>query len=251
MLWFYKNLIVVIIVISGISHVSIAAEESSHQCKLRVGWEDWHPYIYLKNENLVGIELELINRISAAAKCELEFIELPWKRALHTLKYNQLDLLYGASYSADRQSYAHFSIPYRYERFVLILKRPPSPGSTSLANWLKVAKEQDNSFSMGFVRGFRYGDEFQKLIDTEITSSQKIYVRFDDRLRKLLLKNRIDGYLIEEIVGKEHVRTSDTPLYLVPLSDAELEPMHFMFSNKVSLEVRERFDRAIRSISPR
>ncbi|ODN42191.1 substrate-binding periplasmic protein [Piscirickettsia litoralis] len=50
---------------------------------LKVGWEDWPPYQYRdQNNQITGLDIELIQHLAKAANCKIKLIERPWKRQL-------------------------------------------------------------------------------------------------------------------------------------------------------------------------
>ena len=73
--------------------------QSRADCKLRVGWDDWPPYIVGSNGQFGGLEYDLLLSTANDAGCQLEMIQVPWVRALKMLNDGWLDLLYGAGYS--------------------------------------------------------------------------------------------------------------------------------------------------------
>jgi len=92
---------------------------TSHAKDLHVGWELWYPYQYRNSQQeLLGLDIEIFNRILAKAGYTTEYTELSWKRHLHYIKTGEMDIAMGASLSQERRRYAIFSKPYN--RLVLI-----------------------------------------------------------------------------------------------------------------------------------
>ncbi|MDD0841785.1 substrate-binding periplasmic protein [Pseudomonas sp. Gutcm_11s] len=225
------------------------AEESS--CHLRVGWEEWFPLIYQQDEQLTGNEYELLQQLASGAGCSLEFVEMPWARALQLLKQGQLDMLYGASRTAEREAYAQFSQAYRQEQMVLVVRATEGPrqqelGRLSLVNWLAEPRPNGQPRVLGLIRGFYYGEALEAIVRDPAAHTQRMEVRWDQQLHQVLSLGRIDGYLVEASVAQAQQSVGGQPMQLFAVSEHPQEPMHLMFSRKVEEQVVERFDEAIR-----
>ena len=57
------------------------AEPKKQKCSLTMGWDPWAPYQYLTPDNQVnGLEIDLISAISNEAGCELKFVQNEYLR---------------------------------------------------------------------------------------------------------------------------------------------------------------------------
>jgi len=54
-------------------------------CELRVGWDEWPPYITYKEGHFHGVEYDLLTSTADTAGCKLDFQQIPWARALKML----------------------------------------------------------------------------------------------------------------------------------------------------------------------
>ncbi|WP_043307046.1 ABC transporter substrate-binding protein [Pseudomonas sp. ML96] len=228
-----------------------AAVAKQSSCKLRVGWEEWFPLIYQQDEQLTGSEYELLQQLASGAGCQLQFVELPWARALQLLKQGQLDMLYGASRTAEREAYAQFSQAYRQEQMVLVIRAPEGPrqqelGRISLVDWLAEPRPNGQPRTLGLIRGFYYGETLEAIVRDPAARNQRMEVRWDQQLHQVLSLGRIDGYLVEASVAQAQQSVGGQPMQLFAVSEHPQEPMHLMFSRKVAEQVVERFDDAIR-----
>lgn len=135
-------------------------------CRLRVGWEEWYPLIHERDGQLAGSEFVLLSTLAKQANCQLEFIELPWIRALKSLQNGDIDLLYGASKTPEREAFAQFSRPYRVEQMLLLTHRegPAQPGPISLTDWLATPNGNDKPRLLGVILGFYYGDQLDPIV---------------------------------------------------------------------------------------
>jgi polar amino acid transport system substrate-binding protein len=218
-------------------------------CQLRVGWEEWFPLIHRQDDQLTGSEYQLMQELATAAGCTLIFVETPWVRALQLLKSGQLDMLYGASRSAEREAYAQFSQPYRYEQMVLVVRAPQEQPQQpmhelSLADWLAEPRSNGQRRVLGLIRGFNYGT-LEPLVRPQAAPTRHLEVRWDQQLHQLLAAQRIDGYLVEMSVARAQQAVGGQPVRLRTVSEQPHEPMYLMFSRDVPHQVVESFNEAI------
>lgn len=76
--------------------VFCSSAHSNENCTIRVGWEDWFPYIYMRNGQLEGPEYSLIRDLALKVGCAVKFVEEPWIRSLSESELSfeiQADLL--------------------------------------------------------------------------------------------------------------------------------------------------------------
>lgn len=234
--------------------VLVFSPRSAHAedtCRLTVGWEHWHPFIYFEDGEFRGSEFELLTKLAQAADCELLFREVPWVRALKELEQGRLDLLYGASRTKEREAYAAFSEPYRYDGLVLISLEDPGQGGVSLDAFLKGLETSTPSLPLGLIRGFHYGDKIQPILDRHDAAELYATVRSDDELLRMLKAGRLSAYLLNTGVASSHFNESGGALKITAITEDRPEPMHLMFSRDVPLVVRQTFDTEIGKLPKR
>lgn len=195
-------------------------------CRLRVGWEEWYPLIHERDGQLAGSEFVLLSTLAKQAHCQLEFIELPWIRALKSLQNGDIDLLYGASKTPEREG-------------------PSQSGPISLTDWLATPNANGKPRVLGVILGFYYGDSLDLIVHAPEAQAQRLQVRWDQQLLKLLKARRIDGYLIEASIAPQLTRQNPQALQQHQVSEQNPEPMHLMFSRQVPGAIVQRFDAAI------
>ena len=107
----FKKLYIVLLTVSIVGTSTIAQPLTN--CRLFVAWEDWKPYIYKENGQFKGSEYFYLIKLAKNVGCKLHFVEEPWARSLNSLKNGTVDILYGASYTKERDAFAEFSVPER------------------------------------------------------------------------------------------------------------------------------------------
>lgn len=224
------------------------AEQSRGECELRVGWDDWPPYIVLENGQFHGLEYDLLKATADATGCHLHMIQVPWVRALHMLSDGSLDLLYGAGYSKERDEFAQYSLPYRQEQFVLVSKgeAPKQTGSVSLYDWIQSVSAQGGKRNLGLFRGNSYGEKMDRILEDSADGVELMHLGSNEQMIEMLIRNRLDGFILEDSVAQMLTQTSPHPILRLVIDEQVADPLHYIFSLKIPGEVVERFNAAIR-----
>ena len=103
--------------------LSISANHAAAQ-ELTLGWEDWQPYQYQdSNQNVTGLDIELMRAILDNMDDRVTLTELPWKRHLNNVEAGRTDLAASASKTPEREQYAFFSDAYRTESAVMYIRK--------------------------------------------------------------------------------------------------------------------------------
>lgn len=236
-----------LILLSAFSAALLAAPIAS-DCRLNVGWEEWFPVFYQQDGRLQGPEYELLIELAQRADCQLRFFELPWKRQLKSLENADLDLLYAASRTPEREVFARFSHSYRTEKMLMVVRASSMaspPLSVSLRQWLGTPNEVGRDKVLGLILGYYYGDALSSIIADSAIKSRVLEVRWDQQLLELLSKQRIDGYMVEAGVAYAQQQATDQQLQLLAIDEHQPEPMFLMFSKRVPPAIVERFNLAI------
>ena len=195
-------------------------------CQLTVGWDPWHPYTFRgPDDELTGLDIELIRLIAERAECSLDFIQVPWKRLLEELKHDRLvDVVTGASRTPEREQYALYSVDYRQEVMKLHVRHEDLPR-----------------------RDYYYGPEFDKAMEDPQFRQLAQSVETDHQNYKKLELDRIDGFLADPFSVTALAQKSGPSGWIVPHPmHVHSSKIHFMFSKAASNEdVLSRFNEAI------
>lgn len=209
-------------------------------CELKVGWEEWKPYIYAEKGQLKGADYDYLMRLSDAIDCRLTFIELPWIHALEQMEQGKLDLLSGASLIESHKAYARFSLPYRREDIVLVTASGEKP--RDINDWLSHNR-------VGLIRGFQYPEVLMDALDN-MNPVRKTEADSDEQLlRALESGSRFDGYISERVIANYQRSQTRLPLSITSIPADDLEPLYFMLSKKIPQTVLTDINVAIETLS--
>ncbi|MBN9412489.1 MAG: TRIC cation channel family protein [Candidatus Paracaedimonas acanthamoebae] len=219
------------------------------------GWYLWDPYQYtIHNEGagdtLTGLDIELVKAITTAAKAQVVYEPVSWRQHQEDLKNGKRDFAAGATYTAERAKFVHFSAPYRFEENSLFIRRHEESRLQfkTIVEFLHQVKQRQ--FRLGVIEGYIYADpEINKWL--EDPANQKLIVKANNDLENinLLLDEKIDGFLADRVVGATLIWRANHGDRINEIRLGIKTPIHLMFSKKtVPLAQVEEFNKAIEEV---
>ena len=233
-----KNILIVLCLIVNFT---------SYAKDLHVGWELWYPYQYRNSQQeLLGLDFEILNTILTKAGYTPKYTELPWKRHLHYVKTGEVDVAMGASKSINRERYALFTQPYRKETIKLYVRK--GQAQSMALNTLADLSKSD--YMMGTESGYYYGDEYKELMKTSEFQEHILEVVDIEENVTLLLKGHIDGFLVDPATIKaftsKYQMHGEFEQHSLTIYQSDI---HIMFSRKsVKPEMAQAIDNAISAL---
>ncbi|UCM59786.1 transporter substrate-binding domain-containing protein [Aeromonas hydrophila] len=218
------------------------------QESLLVGWSSWHPFSFRdEQQQLQGLDIDLLEAIFNRAGFHANYSEMPWARVLRELEFGTIQLTMSANQTAERDLYARFTLPYRNEETVLLVRRQDK------GRWQEITQLSDllsrPDFTIGLLRDFDYGTDFRTFMQSP-QMQQRLLVRLKmEPLIKLLLAGRIQGVVMDPM-GLQQLNLAGLPLdQLTPLLDIQQTPVHLMLSRRTTTPQQlQRLDEAIRAL---
>jgi len=218
------------------------------QESLLVGWSSWHPFSFRdEQQQLQGLDIDLLEAIFNRAGFHANYSEMPWARVLRELEFGTIQLTMYANQTAERDLYARFTLPYRNEETVLLIRRQDK------GRWQEITQLSDllsrPDFTIGLLRDFDYGTDFRTFMQSP-QMQQRLLVRLKmEPLIKLLLAGRIQGVVMDPM-GLQQLNLAGIPLdQLTTLLDIQQTPVHLMLSRRTTTPQQlQRLDEAIRAL---
>lgn len=218
------------------------------QESLLVGWSSWHPFSFRdEQQQLQGLDIDLLEAIFNRAGFHANYSEMPWARVLRELEFGTIQLTMSANQTAERDLYARFTLPYRNEETVLLIR------CQDKGRWQEITQLSDllsrPDFTIGLLRDFDYGTDFRTFMQSP-QMQQRLLVRLKmEPLIKLLLAGRIQGVVMDPM-GLQQLNLAGLPLdQLTTLLDIQQTPVHLMLSRRTTTPQQlQRLDEAIRTL---
>lgn len=110
-----------------------------------------------ENEKLIGIHIECVQAISKKLNIKVRFESLPWQRALMKVRNKQADAITYVGKTAERETFLWFlkgnTLSYSTNSFFALKEN----------NVVYTGNLQElQNYSIGTIRGFSYGEAFNK-----------------------------------------------------------------------------------------
>lgn len=234
--------------------VPVIDEQGRHLPVLRGGWFLWDPYQFVEMRSsgkvLTGLDVELTRAIARVAGLEIKHSYRTWGRHIAEIRSGDADIVSGATWSAERAEFGHFSRPYRQETDVLYLPRGEAARYKfgEVPEMLRTFRE--TGFRLGIISGFTAGDPAINAYIADPANAECIVVADNhyENFRDLIV-GRTDGILADRLGAATCVwrggwreLVEEHPLRITT-------DVHFLFSKKtVPTETVRRFDEAIAAL---
>lgn len=175
-------------------------------CELVMGWDPWEPYQYeIAGGQVFGLDVDLVTAVARNAGCEIDFRKGSWRELLEQLERGEIHLLAGATRTADRESFARFTQPYRDEEFLLFIH---ADREDELAD-MTFDQLMADGLRLGVVEAYLYGEPVSGYQDDPAHAEQFVYSAVAETNMAKLLDGRVEGILEDKYVGAAVIRHKD------------------------------------------
>ena len=233
---------------------TICNELHPEKAYLTVDWYPAEPYQFSHiNRNgryaVTGLDIALIEALAARVGVGITYVDSVWEKAISDIQSGKSDLVAGAINTKERNVFAMFSLPYRFEEVSLFtLESGRKKLTFSNINEFLVQVRLFN-FRLGIIEKSVYGDmEITEYLNKEsnkdIISSQ--YANEIEMLQALTM-GEIDGYLADRVVGTALAFNNPHRKEIRETKLGLKTPVHLMFSRKtMSADMVDKFNGAIK-----
>lgn len=143
----------------------------------------------------------MVRAVFAQMGYEVAYDEVSWRQHQLDVKNGARDIAAGAFKNPERAEYTYFSAPYRKETDVLYVRK----GEASRYRFKNVgellARFHNQNFRLGMIDGFYYGPDIMRFINDPANASRLVGVPDDVANFENLLNHRIDGFIVDRLVG--------------------------------------------------
>ena len=246
-----KKALIIFITIISFFTAGVALAQDKAVTSLKVGWESWYPYKYLKvpelQSSLTGLDIELLRLLAADTDNSLKFEEMSLKDTLAALQRGDIDMATGASYSSERAQYVYYSKPYRNEESALFVMRDKNSGYQfhTAGEFIEFIKK--HNFHVGVkIATIIANTDMNNFVRDPANAKYVVSFTSEPEALKSLLDGEIEGFIADRIAGSSLIWLSgqDEKVAEHPLNMKTT--VYFIFSKKtVSPATVETFNQAI------
>ncbi|WP_181905346.1 substrate-binding periplasmic protein [Aestuariispira insulae] len=238
-------------VLAGIGLAVIATTlpaNADEGCKYTVGWAEFPPYA-IPSDNGVprGVDIEYLQTVLNRRGCQVVFRNMPWIRAQIALEHGVVDILPYIAFNQKRESYGHFSIPYRDAVTGVLMRRDDK--RLKFVHTLQDLGQR--AMRIGVVRGVWNGPRLNELKQGHPDLFEE-YAETSLRV-PMLLSGRADAIIDDRdsLVFDINQRGLSQRLVVLDI-EVDRRPFHLLFSRKtVTLDEVQEINRLIELVTYR
>lgn len=165
---------------------------------LRCGTNEFPPFGYRHNDEAKGVEVDLAMEIGRRLGIDVTVDIYPWPRLLKMVESGQLDCMFAAFYTPEREAYMTFTrMPVHVSRLALYTRRDNTFEFDQLAD-LKGKR-------VGILRDFKTVPVLDERLDGDF--AETTYGKDFNHLFDLLLARRIDVVIVNDHVAEQIIKT--------------------------------------------
>lgn len=219
------------IVVSLCSPQTLIASEN----EILSGWFPFEPYMHIVERQgipqLTGLDIRMLEVATKNTGYRANFEKIPWQQLLEAIKSGTRQIAPFATKTPEREQWAYFSIPYRWEENVLYVKRGSDLKFNSISDLLKEFERR--KFRLGVMDGFVYADPaINDYIANPKNAPHIVRVKFDNDNLMNLGQEKIDGFFTDRLSGATLIwRSGDRQLVEEHVLGIHT-PIHFIMSKK-------------------
>ncbi|MFV0597316.1 substrate-binding periplasmic protein [Shewanella sp.] len=213
---------------------------------LRVGYNDWPPYAWQDPQGeALGLDVELLRAFAKHLGCEVSFINVPAKRSHQMLKSGSLDIMMGATKTAEREEYAFFSTFYRDEE-VRLFVLDENKDKIQLTQWQDIFSQKLRLLVP--ISGW-YGVDYEQTRQRLEQEHLLILSPDPDKSVQMLTYGRAD-LIVGDAIAMPYIASQHQGVRLSPLKLVlDRNQIHLMFSKQTSSSSQlQQFNAAIKAL---
>ncbi|MEM6549243.1 MAG: TRIC cation channel family protein [Pseudomonadota bacterium] len=220
---------------------------------LNGGWTEFPPYSYQTTSHGIarweGFDVELLEVISKRAGVLVVGDETPWDEHVAGIRDGTLDIAPHAVLTAERQAFATFSIPYRTETMVLVLRKDDTRYDSATTTEELVDLFENRRARIGFEPGVEVPDFHVRRYAAAQRNAPFIESMRGFDLTRALIGGEIDAFWADRV---EIAYLADALEVTGQIKEHQVKvtgSLHLMFNSKnVHPQTIIRFNRAIESV---
>ena len=185
-----------LVIIAAMAAACCAAQAQA--CLKSVRWYSDVPYSFRGTDGQIqGLNIDIARTALKQMGCEVNFLEMPWARALVELEHGRLDILPGALIKPEREVFAYFSRPINRSPNVLFIGKAAAEKYTikQLSDLL------GTSFRLGTQIDVSYGASYDALLQNPEFKAHLSPLKTRQSAWKMIERGRIDGLIADEVSG--------------------------------------------------
>jgi len=206
---------------------------SAALCKdlMIVGWEPSPPFQWQAEDgSLTGLDIDMARAVLSHAGYEVKFKKIEWNLLLNKgLRNGEVDIALGATKTANRKKFAHFSaIPYILWDNVMLIHKFRQKEFSQIKQLSDILNKD---ITLGVARSFIYSVDYERLLNSADFRKHLFFVANEENAFNLLLSHEVDAILTSGVNLKPDTPLNPNIVFHMNLNNrAESPGSHFMLS---------------------
>ena len=181
-----------VIIVGILMAVMFSKKETNEDKLIMVTEAGFAPYEFYKDNEIVGVDVEIAKKIAEKAGKELEIKDTDFDSIINEVKTGKADFgAAGLSITEERLEEVDFSIEYAVSKQVIIVKKDSKISSVEDLNNKKVAVQ------LGTVADLVLSDEYPEV---KVVQHKKYLLAVED-----LLANKVEAIVLDSLPAQEIV----------------------------------------------
>lgn len=158
--------------------------------ELKLATHQFPPYIYKENGEIKGICKDLLNEISKRSSLTFKIEFFPWRRSIELVKKRQIDGIFPAVITKEREVFLNFSDSFLSESISFFTKKNSRINYNGDIRALR-------KYKIGRVRGYQVTSALEQEIKNgkikieETSSPKKLLLKLSQNRPEIIIENRL------------------------------------------------------------
>jgi polar amino acid transport system substrate-binding protein len=160
------------------------------------------PLAYEEKGQAAGLATEVVREAFRRMGHSVSIVVMPWKRALHAVRFAEADAVFYAIHNSDREAWFHYSDEPLVVETTVMVRRAGSHVKLTLD------KHAYESYVLGVGRGYYYGPKLGAFLDKARFAKVEEATTIGSNFRKLET-GRLDVFLADLLLAQYHIDQND------------------------------------------
>lgn len=216
------------------------------------GWILSEPYQFMtvtaNGQKITGMDIDILNAIAEKLNLTIEYKKTNWHAYWKPLKDGNRDVLGGMTYTKNRENFAYFSIPYRFEENSLYINSNTQKQLQFNSIGECLTQIRLNHFRIGVINNFIYADpQINNFIHDMANNDIVYFYKNDYQAISALNKGIIDGMISDKTITSYLLVKERLTSHIKEIPLNIKTPVHFVFNkDSVPLTVVTNFNKEIK-----
>ena len=165
---------------------------------------EWPPASWQEKGQWQGMNVDFYQALAKESGLPLRFVDLPWSRALASLKSGECTIMAELSKTAERDKAMHFLGPYANEEMVLVVRAEDREVPIGNLQQL-ITQSRARGLQVGVERDASYGDEFDLRLAKD-PGFQASFTFARSTLAEMMNNRRLFAFIEQRHIARHKIR---------------------------------------------